>query len=359
MSEKRCIICNKPYEYHYSMFGRGCLDNLFELLGITKPFRIFNKENYLCTQIAWKNHKFFLNKSKKQELAKKYIALNYLKKINYNALEDIKEKIRNDIKSISVFSKDITNTVPFTLNEIYKLYNTWKKFEDIIEEIKKINWEEVDQKVAEEFIKSLSFIFDKTKKANPISYAVFYSMQYTFWQVVVVGGMLTNNKLSAKLLSNSLTLFDKEPEDLTIEDKGIANDVMKSETFKKYLKNLIKKYGEDFNEICINENSIREDTLISFTSGDLLYALHDATIYINIIRNEDESLKIDGEIIDTYDFTDFKDLKEYIDSNETTKKLLNDLFSTLLNNFGVVSYEYGVIKKFDVKIKFKDETYRF
>ena len=61
MSEKRCIICNKPYNYHYMMFGRGCLDNVYELLGFSKPFKILNKEKYLCTMIAWKNHKFFLN----------------------------------------------------------------------------------------------------------------------------------------------------------------------------------------------------------------------------------------------------------------------------------------------------------
>lgn len=64
MSEKRCIICNKSFEHHYSMFGRGCLDNLYELLGFSKPFRIVNKERYLFTRIAWKNHKFFLIKIK-------------------------------------------------------------------------------------------------------------------------------------------------------------------------------------------------------------------------------------------------------------------------------------------------------
>ncbi len=97
MDEKRCIICNKPYDYHYSMCGRGCLDNLYSLLGFSKPFRILNKENYLCTRIAWRNHKFFLNKNKKQELAKKYIALNYLNKMNYSSLDNIKETIKNDI----------------------------------------------------------------------------------------------------------------------------------------------------------------------------------------------------------------------------------------------------------------------
>jgi len=143
---------------------------------ISKPFKILNKENYLCIRIAWRNHKFFLNKNKKYELAKKYIAL----------------------------------TIPFTLNEIYKLYNYSKKFDELIKEFQSINWENVDKKVAENFLKSMSFIFDVTKKSDPISYAVFYSMQYIFWQVVVVGGILTDMKLSAKLLSNSLVIFDEE-----------------------------------------------------------------------------------------------------------------------------------------------------
>lgn len=50
-------------------------------------------------------------------------------------------------------------------------------------EFQNMNWEEVDEKVAENFIKSMSFIFDITKKSDSISYAVFYSMQYTFWQI--------------------------------------------------------------------------------------------------------------------------------------------------------------------------------
>ena len=53
MSEKRCKLCNKPYEHHYALFGRGCLENLFELLNFSKPLRIvWNKELYLCTRIA-------------------------------------------------------------------------------------------------------------------------------------------------------------------------------------------------------------------------------------------------------------------------------------------------------------------
>ena len=169
MKEKRCILCNRPYDYKYVMFGRGCLDNLFDLLGFSKiPVIIWNKELDLCTRIAWRNHKFFLDKNKKYALAQKYIALNYLNRMNYEALNDIKEKILKDINSISVFSKNIVETISFSLNDIYKLYNYIQKFDENLKEIQNINWEELDKKVAEKFINSMSFIFDLTKKTNPI-----------------------------------------------------------------------------------------------------------------------------------------------------------------------------------------------
>ena len=86
MNEERCILCNRPYDYeNYKLFGRGCLSNLYELLGISKPPRgTKDKEMYLCNKIAHRNFKFFLSKKKKYKLAEKYIALKYLDKINFN-----------------------------------------------------------------------------------------------------------------------------------------------------------------------------------------------------------------------------------------------------------------------------------
>ena len=133
MNEKRCKLCNRPYEHHYALFGRGCLENIYEILGISKsPRFIWNKELYLCTRIAWKNHKFFLSRNKKYALAQKYIALSYLNKMNCDFLDDVKEKIAKDIKSISVFSKKIVETISFALNDIYKLFNDSQRFDENI-----------------------------------------------------------------------------------------------------------------------------------------------------------------------------------------------------------------------------------
>lgn len=52
-------------------------------------------------------------------------------------------------------------------------------------------------------------------------------------------------------------------------------------------------------------------------------------------KNKDNTWNLEIEINDTYDFTDFKELKEYADKED----VVTDIFSTLLNNFGVVSSE--------------------
>lgn len=244
----------------------------------------------------------------------------------------------------------------FTLNDIYKLYNYYQKFEKIIKDFQNIDWEKIDKETAKKLIKSISFIFDITKKSNPISYAVFYSMQYIFWQVVVVGGILSKMKLSAKLLSNALSLFEKEPNDLCIEDNDIIELITENEMFKDKMKQLIQKYGEGKNEFIVDDSAPAEDISITFDSKDLLFALHNATVFVKAQKNEDDIWEMEVQIKDTYDFTDFKNLKEYADNKDG---ILEDILSTTLNNLAVVSSEYGVIKIYDLEIRFRTKEGKY
>ncbi len=87
-----------------------------------------------------------------------------------------------------------------------------------------------------------------------------------------------------------------------------------------------------------------------------MYALHNATLFIKAIKKEDDKWNLKIEIIDTYDFTDFKNLNEYMDNKDGR---IDDIISTTLNNFAVASSEYGVIKIYDVKIKFETKEGKF
>ena len=234
---KKCLLCNKPYTYKYQMFGRGCLDNLYNFLEISKPLLIIgNKEMHLFNKIAQVNHKFFLSKQKKYILAQKYIALKYLEKMNLESLTDIIMGLKSDISSISIFSKKMLNSVSVTLNELYKLYSYVQKFNKLIDDIKNIKWQEIDDKTAETVINSFKFIFDLNKMNDPITYRVFYELQSLFWKVVVAGGIFTNKKLAARLLLNSLAPYGEKPNDVFIDDGYAIEKIKKDTAFKDRIK---------------------------------------------------------------------------------------------------------------------------
>lgn len=366
MNEKRCILCDRAYEYEkYNLFGRGCLSNLFELLGISKPPRkTKDREMYLCNKIAHKNFKFFLSPNKKYKLAEKYIALKYLDKINFNKysydmprdskdvdynffLDDIKEKISKDIKKISVFYKNTVDSILFRLNDVYDFYNDTQKFEEIVSYIKNLDFKNLDDKLAEEVIEGLSFMFDVKKISNPIFYGGFYTMQYMFWELVVIGGVFADFKLSAALLQKSLVNFGEEgAEVIEITDENIINLVINNEEFKTKINELIKEYG--------NEKIELKGQHMDFVSGDLFLALHGVDINLNGNKNKNDTWNLKVEIIDKYDFTDLKNLKEYITSANSLPK---SIFSSTLNNLAVASSEYGVIRPYEFIMKFEIKNF--
>lgn len=270
------------------------------------------------------------------------------KDIDYNSfLDGVKDRISEDMNRISVFYKNTIGLFSFKLNDVYELYNDVQKFETVIDLLKNEIWEKIDEKVAEQFIESLSFIFDITKISNPIFYAGFYTMQYIFWEIVVAGGLLANLKLSAFLLQKSLVNFGEESsKEIEITDENIVNIILGSEEFKTKISKLIKKYGNGSIEL--------KEYHTDFVGGDLFLALHGVRINLNGNKQENGMWNLKVEIKDTYDYTDFKSFKEYITSSNSIPK---SIFSSALNNFAVASSEYGVIRPYKFIIKFEIENF--
>ena len=50
--------------------------------------------------------------------------------------------------------------------------------------------------------------------------------------------------------------------------------------FKDKMKQLIQKYGEGKNEFIVDDSAPAEDISITFDSKDLLFALHNATVFV-------------------------------------------------------------------------------
>lgn len=172
-------------------------------------------------------------------------------------------------------------------------------------------------------------------------------MQYMFWEIVVIGGLLADFKLSAELLQKSLVNFGEESSGkIEITDEKITGIVINNEEFKNKINELLKKYG--------NEKIELKEHHVDFIGSDLFLALHGVNINLNGEKQANGTWNLKVELIDKYDFTDFKSLKEYVTS---TDSILKSIFSTTLNNLGVASSEYGVIRPYEFIMKFEMNNY--
>lgn len=342
--EKRCIICNRPYNHHYDLFGRSCLANLYTQLNISNSILISNKEKHLCNVIARRNFKFFLSKEKKYALTENYIALDYLKRIDLKFTEDIKNTIKENIKRISILKKYVKSMLPtYSLNDFYKIYNDYIEFKKLLNENINTGKKDFDETA----LKGFSVIFDIDKIAMPLYYSAFYEMQRMFWEIVVMGGLVADMKLSSYLMRISLTNngeYDKEDSVLTIEDENVNKILFDDDTFKKKINSMLEE-----------DNVTINNKLVSFDNGDLLLALHDFTLNLKANKKENGNWNVYIEIIDKYDFTDIKNLKEYVSS---TASVPMSIFSSTLNNFAAISSSYNVIKPFNFKLKIKNDDYK-
>lgn len=294
----------------------------------------------MCNRIALKNHKLFLSKEKKYALTRNYIAIDYLNKMELKSLGEIKNNLIKNSKNISFFNKDFTSLLTFaSLNDFYKLYNDYIEFKKLLNNKENNNDEDV--------LKGFSIVFDIGKIANPLYYAALYDMQYMFWNIVVIGGLFADMELSAYLMRISLTNsgeYGDENNILIIEDENVSNTLFENEEFKDKINDLLKEYNTDIKE-----------KLISFSGGDLLLSLHNATLNLKASKKENGNWDLMIEIIDKYDFTDIKDLKDYVTS---TDSIMMSISSSTLNNFAAISSSYNVIKPFNFKIIIKNDDYK-
>ena len=352
---KTCKLCNRKFDYSYSLFGKLCLDHEYKLLGISKPKKVKNKEMFLCNQIAKKLHLTNLNKDEKYVLTEKYLTIQYLDKIKYGNLDEQKKKILDEINGI----KSITSDSIISLSKAYRLYKTTIKFNQKLKELdKELNDYNLNIIKEKKSLESMKFIFDINRISNPIEYQVYYCMQYVFWKVVVAGGYLKKMKLSAKLLQNSLSLFGQTPKNIIILEENTKKKIKENEVFKQKIKNIIEKYGQGKNSFVVNKNNYIdiEDINVEFNDDyDLYLSIHGATLDMAAKKNKDNIWDMDIKMTDTYDFTDWKNKRETYDKieNSITNSEKIKALGNILNNFGVISMKYGVLKEFQVSIEFK------
>ncbi|MBR2786482.1 MAG: hypothetical protein IKD76_03195 [Clostridia bacterium] len=341
---RECLLCKRDMKIATTVFGSGCIKSIYKILDIKLPKNVKDKESYLYKSIMKKLNIKNLNTNQKVWLADRYLTYQYIDKLKYGDYTELKDELNEDIagvKEVVEFS-EFKTAKKVELKQAYTLYKKEEKFDKYIS---KVSYAQDTAKVGLKLLWETSPINLIIKKnTNPFEIPAIKSMQYVLWQVVAIGGNVVGFDSSAELLEHSLT--DK-PKDLLITEGKIVDEIKNDSQFQQKLKDIVIKYGKDTSKF--NTNVLK----IQFDNSDLYFAIHGADI---IVAGEkiNEKWKLDIEIKDPYDYTEFKDLEDYVkDANSVPKSM----FSSFIYNLAHISVMLGVIKEYNVIIRFTIDNY--
>ena len=112
----------------------------------------------------------------------------------------------------------------------------------------------------------------------------------------------------------------------------IINKVKVDSSLKKYIINKVCSLGK-------NIGSFGSRFGHEFKSGDLYYAIHRSTCYLNGTK-KDNIWTVKVEVTDTFDFTEWWHFKDH------------GAFATLANNLGVALQKFGALKAYKWSVKY-------
>ncbi len=339
-----CLLCKRDMKIATTVFGSGCIKSIYKLLDLKIPKNVKDKESYLYKSIMKRLNIKNLSADQKIWLTDRYLTYQYIDNLKYGDYAKLKDELNKDIAKISKIENysqfETANKVE--LKQAYTLYKKEEKFENYIS---KVNYVEDTAKVGLKLLwETLPINLIIKKYTNPFEISAIKSMQYALWQAVAIGGNIVGFDSSAELLEHSLT---NEPKDLVIKEGKIVEEIKNDLQFQEKLRDIVTTYGKDTS--LFNKKGLK----IQFDNSDLYFAIHGADINV-------EGKKIDGkwnlliEIIDIYDYTEFKNLEDYIgDANSIPKSM----FSSFIYNVAHLSVMFGVIKEYKVIIKFNINSY--
>lgn len=344
---RECLLCERDMKTAKTIFGNGCIKSIYKLLNLEMPKKAKDKEQYLYKSIMKKVNVKNLNSNQKVWLADRYLTYQYVNNLKYGDYAELKNKLNNDIANITKIENfsEFETADKVKLKQAYTLYRKEKKFENYISQV---NYAQDTLKVGYKLLLEYSPInLVVRKRTNPFEISAIKSMQYVFWQIVAIGGNVVGYDSSAELLEHSLT---DESEDLVIKEGKIVEEIKSDAQFKEKIKRIVEKYGKENDEFHVDGG---DDAKIQFDNSDLYFSVHGASMDI-------KGKKVNGKwnlsikINDKYDYTDFKEITDYIsDANSVPKSM----FSSFIYNLAYFSVKFGVIKEYSVYIEFDINGY--
>lgn len=336
---KRCILCGRKISNEKYNFGLGCLKKSCQCVGITNAKNL-KFENNLNNKICKLNGKVLLNKQQKQLLTDRYLTYHMLEQVDIPHYKKITSLVGKDIKNINYRTKKVKSSNIITLkdaSEILKLYMRYKK---LLEQTQEYSKEELKNELQNLPWDTLMFAFSTHYEKKPYLSELIQVVQLFAWKMCAKGAeLLLDWKVGAKFLNHSL---QANPKDIDIT-KGIVVERIKQDiNFKKAISKVLSnnKNKEDF-----LENQIG----ILFDKFDLKLGLNNVIMSMSG-KKEKDHWALNITMTDRFDFTDLKELTEYIKDD-----IIKSAFLSTMNNLGMLSTAYNVINEYNITIQFSME----
>ena len=343
----KCSLCGRKMNSANNHFGLNCLKKSCKLLNI-KNVKNLKGEKTLNKKVMNTLNKNKLPTKQQSLLTNRYITLKLLEQVNMSCYDNIKDSINKDIQKINfkTTEKDLTtmNTMPLKYaNQILTLYLKYNLSDKTLSNAEDFYYKE---NIA---FDTILFGFSSYYNKKPYLSGMLQQIQLLMWKAGILALRDRNYDCSAKLLEHSLQHY---PEDITIlDDDVIIGKIKGDKNFKDKIKTIVKKYGntKSFNTNNYNSKEDSDYKSLNYLDSDLTYALNNTTIQVEG-RKSGDKWNLDITIIDIYDFTDYKELQEFIEANT-----LKTIIGLAANNMAMISTSCGLINPYNITIKFSIE----
>lgn len=335
----RCALCGRKISNKKFNFGLGCLKKVCTSLQI-KNVKNLKGEYILNNKIQRECNCKNLPTLQSRMLTDRYLSLKLLNEVPIKEYDKYRQSIQKDISTINRKTKleELSSFNDITLKQTYEVNKMYKKNEDIFEKIMNGDYD---------LLQNISFMIVN------LAFSLYYNrkpylsdMNQKLQLYVLKGGVLSlrtvNYDFAADCLEHSL---EQNPEDIYITEGKTIQDIQDDSCFKEKINSIIKE-----NE---NKKSFNVITLISFTNGNLFLALHDTTINVKGQKQKDNKWKLEIKISDLYDFTDFKELEEYLNNENFLKAVV----ASTANNLAMIATSCKIVSTYNIEIKFTIENW--
>lgn len=295
-----------------------------------------NGESLLNKKILALCNKKRLPKNQSQMLTNRYLTLNLLNAVPLEEYDKYKEALQADIDLINRNTKieELNSFNMITMKQASEIKKQYNKHEDFFQKLMNGKYDAI-QNLSFDIVR---FAFSKYYNNKPYLSDMTQKAQYGILQGGALGLRVFNWNFAADCLVHSL---QEKPEDLVITEGDVIDEIIKNEAFKIKINEIIKKYEKQ-------EQFTTEEESISFTSANLLFALHNTYLEVIGKKQIDGTWNLDITLDDEYDFTDLQEIEEYVDNDEYLKSFAG----AIGNNLAMIATSCKVVNTYHITIKF-------